>query len=156
MKPARLWLITLIVVVLIVCLLSWPSRVNVTLPGVQVAGDGTVVSDVTVNIEGWQLKYLFLQDRMNISVTIQDPEKDTVPFIKMDGPVFDARVTEMWCTASCYNADIDGYEAVNLAFTDTMDTFILKRSSGDSIYVAASNIRENLPGILARFSFLFA
>lgn len=156
MKTGRIWTITLIAVIiaLAVCLLPWPSRVNVTLPGVKASADGSVETDVTVRVEGWQLKYLFRQDHLTASVTVHDSVTNTDTSIKIDGPVFDTLVTEIWCSAPSYHAEINGFEIVNLSFTNTMDTFLLQRSSEESIYVAASDVRGNLPKILDRFSFI--
>ena len=155
MKTGRIGTIILVTVIvaLAVCLLPWPSRVNVTLPGAEVNSDNTVKKDITLSVEGWYLKYLLQQDQIKASVLIHDSETDTDTAINIDGPVFDTPVTEIWCTAPCYHAETNEFEVVGLAFGDAMDTFILKRSNEDSIYVAAPNVKEHLPKILERFSF---
>ena len=156
MKVGRIRTIILITVILAlaVCLLPWPGRVNVTLPGVRTSVDGSVETDVTVTVEGWYLKYLLRQDQMKASVGIQDAETDTGTSINMDGPVLDALITEKWCTAPCYHGETNEFEVVNLAFSDAMDIFVLERSGRDPIYVAAANARENLPEIMERFRFI--
>ncbi len=150
MKTGRVWTIIFIavIVVLAACLLPWPSRVNAALPGVEVDSDGTVEKNVTLSIEGWYLRYLLRQDQMKVSVQVDD----TV--INMDGPVFDTPQTEMWCTAPRYHAETNGFEIVNLAFADTMDTFILKCGNDGSVYVAAADASEKLSELLERFSFI--
>ncbi len=155
MKTSRIRTIILVTVIvaLAVCLLPWPSRINLTLPGVEVNPDNTVEKDITLSVEGWHLKYLLQQNQIKASVVIHDSETDTDTAINIDGPVFDTPVTEQWCTAPCYHAETNEFEVVGLAFGDAMDTFILKRSSEDSIYVAAANAEENLPKILEKFSF---
>ena len=116
--------------------------------------DGTVEKDVTVTIEGWYLKYLLRQDQMKASVRIHDTETNTDTSIDLDAPVFDAPAAEKWCTAPYYYGEINEFEVVNLAFSDAMDLFVLERSGGDPIYVAAANARENLPEIMKRFRFI--
>lgn len=155
MKTGRIRTIILITVIiaLVICLLPWPRRINVTQSGVAVNVHDTVEKDITLSAEGWYLKYLLRQDQIKASVVVHDTETGTDTAININGPVFDILVTELWCTAPCYHAEINEFEVVALAFSDTMDTFILKRSSEGSIYVAASNARENLPKILERFGF---
>lgn len=156
MKPGRIRTIILITVVIVWlgCLLPWPGRVNVTLPGVEANFDGTVKKDVTVTIDGWYLKYLFRQDRMRVSVGIQETNSDTNISMELDGPVYDSPVTEKIFASPFYNAGTNAYHTATLGFNDSMDVFTLRCFDCESLYIAASNVSETLPEILERYSLI--
>ena len=54
--------ISVILLLLAVCFLPWPTRVNVQMTGMEVTADGTYKNDYTVQLKGWKLNYLFQDD----------------------------------------------------------------------------------------------
>ena len=154
MKQIRGIITVVLLIAIAVCVLPLPERVNVTLPCVEATLEGAVKGDITLRVEGWYLKYLLRQDEMKASVRIQETGRDTVTSMKIEGYVPDTSGAEKWCTAPFYNAQTDGFEVVNLAFSDTMDTFVLIRYESETFYAAASDITENLPQIIERFRFI--
>lgn len=154
MKQIRGIITVVLLIAIAVCVLPLPERVNVTLPCVEATLDGAVKDDITLHVEGWYLKCLLRPDVMKASVQIQETGRDTVTSMKIDGHVPDTSGANKWCSAPFYDAHTDSFEPVTLAFSDTMDAFVLTRYGSESFYAAASDVRENLPEILERFRFI--
>lgn len=154
MKQIRGIITIVLLIATAVCVLPLPERVNVTFPCVEVTPDGTVKDDVTFRVEGWYSKFLLRQDTMKVSVRIQETTGDTVASMKIEGYVPDTSGANKWCSAPFYDAQTDSFEPVTLAFSDTMDTFVLIPYGSETFYAAASNIGKDLPQIIERFGFL--
>ena len=155
MKVKRIWGIVtcVLLIVMIVCTMPFPQRVDVTLSCAEATLDGVIKEEVTFCIEGWYLKYLLRPDELKASVRIEKADS-AVTSMKIDGPVSGVRVTENWCSAPVYDANSNGYGPVVLGFSDAMDVFVLTYYGSETFYAAASDIRENLPQILERFNFV--
>ena len=49
-----------------VCILPWPTRIDLQMTGVEVSADGAALHDCTVQLQGWKLNYLFRQDTVRL------------------------------------------------------------------------------------------
>ena len=70
MRNLKLWKAAigiLVLAALCVCLLPWPSRIDITVPSQKVAEDGTVLEDGKIVLKGWKLNYLLRQDKVKFS-----------------------------------------------------------------------------------------
>ena len=66
MRNLKLWKAAigiLVLAALCVCLLPWPSRIDMAVPSQKVTEDGTVVEDGQIVLKGWKLDYLLRRDR---------------------------------------------------------------------------------------------
>ncbi len=158
MKLKHIWGTILVIGVacLAVCLLPWSNRINVALPAVEISAEGTTKDGITMNIEGWYRNYIFRQDSVRVSIRIEDSQRDVHALLEMDASAYDNMGTEIWSSAPYYNAEIDRYDVMTLAFDESMNTFVLLLSYRESTYVAAPDVGENLPEILKTFNFVFA
>lgn len=55
-----------ILLAIAVCILPWPTRIDLQMSGIEVAADGTALHDCTVQLQGWKLNYLFRQDTVRL------------------------------------------------------------------------------------------
>ena len=70
MRNLKLWKAAigiLVLAALCVCLLPWPSRIDMTVPSQKVAEDGTILEDGQIVLKGWKLNYLLRQDKVKFS-----------------------------------------------------------------------------------------
>lgn len=62
----------LILLVLCILLLPWPTRISLSLPGGRIDADGTLLEEGSIQVVGWQYNYLFRQDKMKAEVQVPD------------------------------------------------------------------------------------
>lgn len=62
----------LLILILFISLLPWPTRIDLTLPGGRIGTDGELIQEGSVRLEGWQYNYLFRRDTMKVAVEVQD------------------------------------------------------------------------------------
>lgn len=65
--PMKTIVCVVVLAVLAVCFLPFPTRINMTMQSCQVTEDGTVVDEGEIVIKGWKLNYLFRQDTVRFT-----------------------------------------------------------------------------------------
>lgn len=64
--------LSMVLLVLCLCFLPWPTRIDLTLPGGKISTEGVLIQEGTIQLEGWQYNYLFRQDQMKVAVEVMD------------------------------------------------------------------------------------
>ena len=81
MRNLKLWKAVvgiLVLAALCVCLLPWPSRIDITVPSQKVAEDGTILEDGQIILKGWKLNYLLRMDKVKFKqVKVHNFEVDS-------------------------------------------------------------------------------
>lgn len=65
-------LVLLVIFAVLVCVLPWPTRIDLTMPGGRINAEGEIIQEGTTHLEGWQYHYLFREDMMKVSVEVMD------------------------------------------------------------------------------------
>ena len=71
-KGKPLILLILLAVILCICLLPWPTRIDLTFPGGQINAEGDLIQEETIHLEGWRYSYLFRQDKIKVSLDVPE------------------------------------------------------------------------------------
>ncbi len=58
---------------LTICLCPFPVRINTYMDGMHINGQHEFVENVTVNVSGWRYNYLFLQDKVKLTLDAGKP-----------------------------------------------------------------------------------
>lgn len=68
MHKKKILLCLLIIATLLigVCFVPWPTRINQEMTGAELSADGTVLEECTITVKGWKLSYLFQEDKIKL------------------------------------------------------------------------------------------
>ena len=132
MKHKRLFITLACILALLVamiCLLPWPTRISLETTGIEVSEDGTVINDCTISIEGWKLDYLFRQDTMAIDkLEINAYKNQTFDLpIPYHAPLFSIVYDEFDYTIyDVYFPDLNQYRSVKICLDKDTDWFVIE------------------------------
>lgn len=65
----------LVLILLLLYFVPWPTHVQLALPGAELAEDGTVIAEGEMVIEGWIYHYLFKSDEFHVG-TLRIPNRE--------------------------------------------------------------------------------
>ncbi len=63
--------VVLAAVILGVCLLPWPTKIDLHMQGAGYNTDGTRMQEVNFTVTGWKLNYLFFGERLRVDIAFQ-------------------------------------------------------------------------------------
>ena len=143
--------IAAVIAIVLVCLLPWPTRVNVTMDAAKLDADGNKLGTATLCIKGWKLNYLFREDRMDIAIEPFDNFK----YFKLTGNQtgkttvyggIQSHTDPSYSYIHVYGWDSQlnaGFDA-SLVFSDDLSRWMLcDFRNGDGIcYVASTNEKD--------------
>lgn len=69
-------IIALVVLALAVCILPWPTHIQLTLYGAEMNADGSIIQTGEIVIDAWLYNYLFRRDEFHVK-ELQLPDHDT-------------------------------------------------------------------------------
>jgi hypothetical protein len=148
MKHKRLFIILACVLVLLVamiCLLPWPTRISMETTGIEVSEDGTYIGDCNIRMKGWKLDYLFRDDTVAIdkleinaykNQTLDLPSPDHAPLINFVYDEFDYTIYDV------YFADLNQYRSVIICLDKDTDWFVIE--SRERYFIASNDNNADL------------
>lgn len=143
MKHKRLFITLACVLVLLVamiCLLPWPTRINLETTGIEVSEDGIFLGNCDIRMKGWKLDYLFRKDtvavdRLEINTytnqTLDLPSPYHAPLITIVYDEFDYTIYDV------YFADLNQYRSVIICLDKDTDWFVIE--SRERYFIAAND-----------------
>ena len=81
-KNISILIIASVLLVTVVCVCPFPIRVDTTMEGFYVDAQGQITENVSVEVTGWYLRYLLLEDDLRVEFDLNDPAKHS---LKMQG-----------------------------------------------------------------------
>lgn len=155
MKKRSVITVTVIAVLLIlaVCLLPWPEKIDLKLRGWAVDTQGNVTEGATVHLEGWHLHYLLGNDQLDVKATVNDGK--VVDVLPLDAPTFD-NLSEgrQYAAGLYYDGEINGHRMVQIGFTSDWDKVVILSDSIHTVYAVTEGTGETLQSLQAFFRYL--
>lgn len=116
LRPSKLLLILFpVLIIAAVCLLPWPTRIDLTMPGARITSDGDIVQETSIRLLGWQYDYLFRQDSMCLRLDISDLDL-SASVVRKEAyyPHHNCR----WLYQEVYAAELNGYLIAKIVIAD--------------------------------------
>lgn len=148
MKHKRLFIILACVLVLLVamiCLLPWPTRISMETTGIEVSEDGTYLGDCNIRMKGWKLDYLFRDDTVAIdkleinaykNQTLDLPSPFHTHLSTIVHDEFDYTVYDV------YFPDLNQYRSVKICLDKDTDWFVIE--SRERYFIASNDDNADL------------
>lgn len=123
-------------IVALVCLLPWPTRVNVQMTGIEVTSDGTSLHNQTIHVEGWKLNYLFRDDTVKLDIQVSGTNN-----LELNGqkhmPIFQHSNEFDYASWFVYIADINRMDVLSVYLDKDLNWLVF--SVNDRCFVASTN-----------------
>lgn len=119
----------LALLIAMICLLPWPTRISFETTGIEVSEDGTVINDCTISMKGWKLDYLFQQDTITIDkLEISTYQNQTFDLSAPNhAPLLTAAHDEFDYTLyDVYFADLSQYRSVKICLDNDANRFVIE------------------------------
>ncbi len=111
-----------------VCLLPWPSRVDLTMYAVRVDKDGGEIGETEVVIRGWQWNYLLKRDRLDVDIEFRQDEP--LRYASTLGMGIFTEMERPFTGYMGYCPEIDGMIDGNFAISPDRETFFMSYLDG--------------------------
>lgn len=146
-----------LLVAVLVCTCPLPKRINVLLQGNSYTDELERTDPMNISITGYRLDWLFFDDRLKISVQIENPltgdeilkirEYDTVIF------PYAGREGISWSSVQYYSPQLNRFEHGGFAFDSAFETVVLEVHEGP-VYLASSDADMTLDQFVEMFDFV--
>ena len=118
---------TVLVIVLLVCILPFPQRINKTYSGVKWYNSSAVSLNTELGINGWYFRYLFRENKFNGSLTYDNRELEVNSLYLFDS----AEIPGKAGTIIFYNPDTNQMEQAGpIYISGSFDEVLICDDSG--------------------------
>lgn len=142
----------LIICLLVVCIctLPFPKRVNVTFSGTVYNKQMEFQKSTTMTVHGYQMRYLLREDTLNVTIQCEQVQPD----LKSNGVIFIPENGYGFVSIPYYESLMNRYDSATFAFADDFSEIVLLLESRDCIFAASVDPDMNDREILQNFDFL--
>ena len=145
----KLIIIGICLVLLIVCLAPFPTRIHITATGNMISPAGEVLADATLTVKGWKLNYLFLNDTLNVTAEIKNNETKAVQTVETSGSFFKMDGL-LYSPTSGYNAESNSMYVGQLVLSTDFQSLFIADTAG-KLYVASVDPQQDTATLVETF-----